>query len=99
MTFPYHSSQFLCLSGNQTIVLMILSGNQTIVLMIQHGALCDSKSFFFLFKKLLLTQQYHDVANILVIAPDFNYSMDNLVHPHVEQPTISSFDVLDHPQL
>jgi hypothetical protein len=70
ITFPYHSSQLLRLGGNQTMALII-----------QHGALRDSESYFCSFKKLLFTQQYRDVDDILVIAPDFNYATDDLVHP------------------
>jgi hypothetical protein len=70
-TFPYHSSQLLRLGGNQTMALII-----------QHGALRDSESYFCSFKKLMRTQTYRDFEEILVIAPDFNYATDDLVHPN-----------------
>jgi pimeloyl-ACP methyl ester carboxylesterase len=62
--------------------LLRLGGNQSMALIIQHGALRDSESYFCSFKKLMLTQPYRPFADILVIAPDFNYATDDLVHPN-----------------
>ena len=50
-------------------------------LFIQHGAMRNAESYFCSFKKLLLRQTYRPVSDILIIAPDFNYEYDDLVHP------------------
>jgi hypothetical protein len=71
MTFPYHSSQLLRLGGNQTMVLII-----------QHGALRNSEAYFCSFKQMMLQQTYRKFEDILIIAPDFNYATDDLVHPN-----------------
>ena len=71
LTFPYHSSQLLRLGGNQSMVLII-----------QHGALRNSEAYFCSFKQMMLRQPYRDFDDILIIAPDFNYGNDDLVHPN-----------------
>jgi hypoxanthine phosphoribosyltransferase len=70
ITFPYHSSQLLRLGGNQTMVLIV-----------QHGALRNSEAYFCSFKQLMLQQTYRNINDILIVAPDFNYATDDLVHP------------------
>jgi hypothetical protein len=70
ITFPYHSSQLLSAGGNQTMALFI-----------QHGAMRDPEDYFCSFKQLMMKQNYRDFNDILVIAPDFNYEHDDLVHP------------------
>jgi hypothetical protein len=71
ITFPYHSSQLLRLGGNQSMVLII-----------QHGALRNSEAYFCSFKQMMLQQSYRPFQDILIIAPDFNYATDDLVHPN-----------------
>ena len=71
MTFPYHSSQLLRLGGNHSMVLII-----------QHGALRNSEAYFCSFKQMMLQQPYRHFDDILIIAPDFNYATDDLVHPN-----------------
>jgi pimeloyl-ACP methyl ester carboxylesterase len=71
ITFPYHGSQLLTLGGNQTMALFI-----------QHGALRNAPNYFCSFKQLMVQQQYRDFRDILIIAPDFNYGADPLVHPN-----------------
>jgi hypothetical protein len=70
ITFPYHGSQLLSIGGNQTMALFI-----------QHGALRNAPNYFCSFKQLMLRQNYRDFHDILIIAPDFNYGADPLVHP------------------
>jgi len=70
ITFPYHSSQLLKSGGNHTMALFI-----------QHGALRNAQDYFCSFKKLMLMQDYRPFDDILIIAPDFNYEHDELVHP------------------
>jgi len=70
ITFPYHSSQLLKSGGNQSMALFI-----------QHGAMRNAEEYFCSFKKLMLEQKYRSFDDILVIAPDFNYEHDELVHP------------------
>jgi len=70
ITFPYHSSQLLRSGGNQTMALFI-----------QHGAMRNAQDYFCSFKQLMLKQEYRPFDEILVIAPDFNYEHDDLVHP------------------
>ena len=71
ITFPYHGSQLLTLGGNQTMALVI-----------QHGALRNAPNYFCSFKDLILTQQYRHPKDVIIIAPDFNYGADTLVHPN-----------------
>jgi hypothetical protein len=70
ITFPYHGSSRLAKGGDYTMALFI-----------QHGAMRNAESYFCSFKKLLLRQSYRPVSDILIIAPDFNYEYDDLVHP------------------
>ena len=70
ITFPYHASQLLAAGGNQTMALFI-----------QHGAMRDAQDYFCSFKKLMLIQKYRPFDDILIIAPDFQYGHDALVHP------------------
>jgi hypothetical protein len=70
ITFPYHSSQLLQSGGNHTMALFI-----------QHGALRNAEDYFCSFKKLMHMQDYRPFDDILIIAPDFNYEHDKLVHP------------------
>jgi hypothetical protein len=70
ITFPYLSGQLLQAGGNQTMALFI-----------QHGALRNGEDYFCSFKRLMLTQEYRPFSEILIIAPDFNYKSDALVHP------------------
>ena len=51
-------------------------------LFIQHGAMRNSEEYFCSFKKLMDKQNYRDFNDILIIAPDFNYEHDELVHPN-----------------
>ena len=71
ITFPYHGSQLLTLGGNQTMALVI-----------QHGALRNAPNYFCSFKDLILAQTYRHPADVLIVAPDFNYGADTLVHPN-----------------
>ena len=71
VTFPYLSSQLLRSGGNQSMALFI-----------QHGAMRNSEEYFCSFKKLMDKQNYRDFNDILIIAPDFNYEHDELVHPN-----------------
>lgn len=70
ITFPYHASQLLHLGGNYTMALFI-----------QHGAMRNAEDYFCSFKELMLQQNYRNFEDILIIAPDFNYEHDELVHP------------------
>ena len=70
ITFPYHSSQLLNAGGNHTMALFI-----------QHGAMRNAQDYFCSFKKLMLEQNFRPFSEILIIAPDFNYEHDDLVHP------------------
>jgi hypothetical protein len=70
ITFPYHASSQLSAGGNYTMALLI-----------QHGAMRNAKDYFCSFKKLMLEQNYRNFEDILIIAPDFNYENDDLVHP------------------
>lgn len=70
ITFPYHASQLLHTGGNYTMALFI-----------QHGAMRNADAYFCSFKKLMLLQKYRKFEDILIIAPDFNYEHDELVHP------------------
>ena len=71
ITFPYYSSQLLYGGGNHTMALFI-----------QHGALRDAPDYFCSFKELMLRQHYRPFSEILIIAPDFSYQHDPLVHPN-----------------
>jgi hypothetical protein len=71
ITFPYYSSQLLYAGGNHTMALFI-----------QHGALRDAPDYFCSFKELMLQQHYRPFSEILIIAPDFSYEHDPLVHPN-----------------
>lgn len=71
ITFPYHANQMLLAGGNFTMALFI-----------QHGALRNAEDYFCSFKKLMLQQNYRSFDEILIIAPDFNYEHDALVHPN-----------------
>lgn len=71
ITFPYHASSNLASGGHYTLALLI-----------QHGAMRNSEQYFCSFKQLMLEQGYRDFRNILVIAPNFNYESDSLIHPN-----------------
>jgi hypothetical protein len=71
ITFPYHASQLLRKGGNQTMALFI-----------QHGAMRNSQDYWCSFARLMKAQQFRPFSEILVIAPDFNYEYDPLVHPN-----------------
>jgi hypothetical protein len=71
ITFPYYANQLLRGGGDQ----------YTMALFIQHGALRNAPDYFCSFLKLMRTQTYRPIEEILVIAPDFNYGQDDLVHP------------------
>jgi len=70
ITFPYHANHLLSLGGNATMALFI-----------QHGAMRNAEDYFCSFKKLMLQQKYRNFDDVLIIAPDFNYQHDDLVHP------------------
>ena len=71
ITFPYHASSRLASGGKYTMALLI-----------QHGAMRNSEEYFCSFKRLMLEQSYRNFQDILIIAPDFNYEYDELVHPN-----------------
>lgn len=71
ITFPYYANQLLRAGGNYTMALFI-----------QHGALRNAPDYFCSFKKLMRQQMYRPFEEILIIAPDFNYGKDALVHPN-----------------
>lgn len=71
ITFPYHASSRLDSGGKYTMALLI-----------QHGAMRNSEEYFCSFKRLMQNQEYRDFRDILIIAPDFNYEQDDLVHPN-----------------
>lgn len=71
ITFPYHASSHLADGGNYTLALLI-----------QHGAMRNAEQYFCSFKELMQEQGYRDFRDVLVIAPNFNYETDTLVHPN-----------------
>ena len=70
ITFPYHSIQSLHTGGNFTMALFI-----------QHGAMRNAMDYFCSFTELMELQDYRDFQDVLIIAPNFNYENDELVHP------------------
>ena len=71
ITFPYHASSHLADGGNYTLALLI-----------QHGAMRNAEQYFCSFKQLMQEQGYRDFRDVLIIAPNFNYETDSLVHPN-----------------
>mmetsp|Transcript_26993 Transcript_26993/g.38698 ORF Transcript_26993/g.38698 Transcript_26993/m.38698 type:complete len:573 (-) Transcript_26993:63-1781(-) len=71
ITFPYHASSRLAAGGKYTMALLI-----------QHGAMRNAEEYFCSFKRLMRAQNYRDFRDILIIAPNFNYEHDELVHPN-----------------
>jgi hypothetical protein len=71
ITFPYHASSHLANGGNYTLALVI-----------QHGAMRNAEQYFCSFKGLMQEQGYRDFRDVLIIAPNFNYETDSLVHPN-----------------
>ena len=71
ITFPYHASRRLDSGGEHTMALLI-----------QHGAMRNSEEYFCSFERLMRMQGYRDFRDVLLIAPDFNYEHDDLVHPN-----------------
>ncbi len=49
---------------------------------IQHGAMRNSQDYWCSFARLMKAQAFRPFSEILVIAPDFNYEYDSLVHPN-----------------
>jgi hypothetical protein len=48
----------------------------------QHGALRNSEAYFCSFKELMEKQTYRPFEDILIIAPNFQYESDFMVHPN-----------------
>ena len=71
ITFPYHASSHLANGGDYTLALLI-----------QHGAMRNAEQYFCSFKQLMQEQGYRDFRDVLIIAPNFNYETDSLVHPN-----------------
>lgn len=71
ITFPYHASSHLADGGDYTLALLI-----------QHGAMRNAEQYFCSFKQLMQEQGYRDFRDVLIIAPNFNYETDSLVHPN-----------------
>lgn len=71
ITFPYHASSHLANGGDYTLALLI-----------QHGAMRNAEQYFCSFKQLMQEQGYRDFRDVLIIAPNFNYETDTLVHPN-----------------
>lgn len=70
ITVTYYASQLLQAGGNQTMTLFI-----------QHGALRNAANYFCGFKEYMYKQNYRNFEDVLIIAPDFKYEHDSLVHP------------------
>lgn len=70
ITVTYYASQLLQAGGNQTMTLFI-----------QHGALRNAANYFCGFKEYMYKQNYRKFDDVLIIAPDFKYKHDLLVHP------------------
>eukprot|EP00934_Nitzschia_sp_Nitz4_P007128 Nitzschia sp. Nitz4//scaffold62_size106224//70401//72257//NITZ4_004362-RA/size106224-processed-gene-0.34-mRNA-1//1//CDS//3329555874//7118//frame0 len=61
--------------------LLTSGGTHTMALFIQHGALRDAVDYYCSFMHLIRKQKHHNPADILLIAPHFQYAHDDYLHP------------------